>query len=343
MSQYSILIIEDDPAVAESLRLGLARDGFAAATVPSGAEGTEFARKHSPHLILLDIRLPDGSGFDTCRQMRQMGLRQPIIMLTAQQDELDKVLGLEMGADDYVTKPFSLRELVSRIRAQLRRFVSDAAHELRTPLTALRTNLDLAQEETDAADRLAFISRARSMVNRLDELSTNLLDLSRLEAAGQTAETPVIDLAELLRSRGEVYASQAEQAGLAFEFEVPPGPVPVRGDGSQITRAMDNMVDNTCKFTPSGGTVHLTLSEDEGHAVFSAADTGIGIPADDLSQLFNRFHRGRNTNAYVGSGLGLAIVKAIAAAQGGGVDVESAGEGQGSRFSFHLPIAPQGR
>jgi len=87
----------------------------------------DYARQHAPHLIILDIRLPDGSGFDFCRQMRVSGLRQPIILLTAQQDELDKVLGLEMGADDYVTKPFSLRELVSRIRAQLRRAYGDYA------------------------------------------------------------------------------------------------------------------------------------------------------------------------------------------------------------------------
>jgi DNA-binding response OmpR family regulator len=79
------------------------------------------ARDHDPHLILLDVRLPDGSGFDFCRHMRQSGLRQPIIMLTVQRDEIDRVLGLEMGADDYVTKPYSLRELISRIRAQLRR------------------------------------------------------------------------------------------------------------------------------------------------------------------------------------------------------------------------------
>ena len=83
--------------------------------------GVAFAQKNTVHLMLLDVRLPDGSGFDFCKQARRQGLHMPIIMLTAQQDELDKVLGLEMGADDYVTKPFHLRELLSRIRAQLRR------------------------------------------------------------------------------------------------------------------------------------------------------------------------------------------------------------------------------
>jgi DNA-binding response OmpR family regulator len=116
-----ILLIEDDPAVARSLQDGLERDGYAVIWKASGQEGIQAACEQGAHLIILDVRLPDGSGFDVCRQMRQLGLRQPILMLTVQQDEMDKVLGLEMGADDYVTKPFRLRELLSRIRALLRR------------------------------------------------------------------------------------------------------------------------------------------------------------------------------------------------------------------------------
>lgn len=125
METNRILIIEDDSAIGQSLTDGFRHYGFEPSLCTTGGKGIEFAKAHSPHLIVLDIRLPDGSGFDFCRQMRQMGLRQPIIMLTAQHDEVDKVLGLEMGADDYMTKPFSLRELVSRVRAQLRRTYGD--------------------------------------------------------------------------------------------------------------------------------------------------------------------------------------------------------------------------
>ncbi|HLO29422.1 MAG TPA: response regulator transcription factor [Anaerolineales bacterium] len=125
MEPYRILVIEDDPAIGQSLLDGFKQHGFRAELCKTGSSGMEHAQKQAPHLILLDIRLPDGSGFDFCRQMRQQGLHQPIIMLTAQHDELDKVLGLEMGADDYMTKPFSLRELVSRVRAQLRRAYGD--------------------------------------------------------------------------------------------------------------------------------------------------------------------------------------------------------------------------
>jgi DNA-binding response OmpR family regulator len=124
-SPYQLLVIEDDPALAQTLKKGLEREGYSVVWKNLGVAGLSFARQHNPNLILLDIRLPDGSGFDFCRQMRQAGLHQPIIMLTVEREEADKVLGLEMGADDYITKPFSFRELVSRVRAQLRRTYGD--------------------------------------------------------------------------------------------------------------------------------------------------------------------------------------------------------------------------
>ena len=116
-----ILLIEDDPAVARSLQDGLEREGYVVTWNAPGADGVSYAQQHRPHLIILDVRLPDGSGFDFCREMRRLKLRQPIVMLTARKEEADKVLGLEMGADDYVTKPYSLGELLSRVRALLRR------------------------------------------------------------------------------------------------------------------------------------------------------------------------------------------------------------------------------
>ncbi len=175
------------------------------------------------------------------------------------------------------------------------------------------------------------------MVQRLEELNTNLLDLSRLEANTHTAKDTIVDLKELLGSRTEVYASQAEQSGLTFEQDLPSEPLFIRGAGNEIMRAIDNLVDNACKFTPQDGILRVELSEREGQAVLSVTDTGIGIPEDDLAQLFQRFHRGRNTTAYPGSGLGLAIVKAIVIAHGGRVEVKSAGEGRGSRFVITLP------
>jgi two-component system response regulator MtrA len=116
-----ILVVEDDPAVAEALVEGIGREGYQVHHEPTAGGAVAHVRANHPHLIVLDVRLPDGSGFDVCRELRRSGTRQPILMLTVQGDEVDQVVGLEAGADDYVTKPYRLRELLARIRALLRR------------------------------------------------------------------------------------------------------------------------------------------------------------------------------------------------------------------------------
>jgi DNA-binding response OmpR family regulator len=127
MAKERVLIVEDEYAVARGLEYGLMRAGFDVLWADTGQRALELARSGDPHIILLDIRLPDMSGFDVCRQLRAEEKRQPILMLTAHDEELDKVLGLELGADDYVVKPYSLRELISRIRALLRRAYGELA------------------------------------------------------------------------------------------------------------------------------------------------------------------------------------------------------------------------
>jgi DNA-binding response OmpR family regulator len=127
VAEERILIVEDERAVARGLEYGLRSEGFEVLWAETGREALDLAQSRNPHLILLDIRLPDISGFDVCRQLRAAGRRMPILMLTARDEEVDRVLGLELGADDYVVKPFSMRELISRIRALLRRAYGELA------------------------------------------------------------------------------------------------------------------------------------------------------------------------------------------------------------------------
>ena len=126
LSGGRILIVEDEPAVARGLQYGLQEEGFAVTWAATGRKAIDLAHKANPDLIILDLRLPDMSGFDVYRELRK-DLRQPILMLTVRDEEVDKVLGLEMGADDYVTKPYSLRELIARVRALLRRTYGELA------------------------------------------------------------------------------------------------------------------------------------------------------------------------------------------------------------------------
>ncbi|MGB7294037.1 MAG: response regulator transcription factor [Candidatus Aminicenantales bacterium] len=124
-----ILIVEDEPGILVSLRDELESEGYSVCTAESGDKALETARKESPDLIILDIMLPVMNGYEVCKRLRLEGDATPIIMLTVKDKEVDKVLGLELGADDYVTKPFSLRELTARVKAMFRR-TEERAKEL---------------------------------------------------------------------------------------------------------------------------------------------------------------------------------------------------------------------
>jgi DNA-binding response OmpR family regulator len=116
-----ILIVDDEPEMVRGLEDNLRFEGYQTVAAPDGRRGLALALSEAPDLILLDVMMPGMSGWDLCREIRRRGLDVPVIMLTARGEEVDRVLGLELGADDYVTKPFSLRELMARIRAVLRR------------------------------------------------------------------------------------------------------------------------------------------------------------------------------------------------------------------------------
>jgi two-component system alkaline phosphatase synthesis response regulator PhoP len=116
-----VLVVEDEPDMVLGLKDNFEFEGYEVVTAPDGAAGLERARSQKPDLLILDIMLPKLSGLEVCKTLRGEGYDKPIIMLTARGQEIDKVVGLELGADDYVTKPFSIRELLARVRAVLRR------------------------------------------------------------------------------------------------------------------------------------------------------------------------------------------------------------------------------
>jgi DNA-binding response OmpR family regulator len=126
-----ILIVEDEPEIAAALSYDLKLEGYEVDVVADGDRGAQRGKEAGWDLILLDVMLPKKDGFDVCRELRKAGVRIPILMLTARTSEAEKVLGLDVGADDYVTKPFSGRELRARIRARLRAVEADAEEILR--------------------------------------------------------------------------------------------------------------------------------------------------------------------------------------------------------------------
>jgi two-component system, OmpR family, response regulator RegX3 len=161
----SILLVEDEESITVPLSEALRREGFEPRIAGSAAEALELAKSTDPDLVLLDVMLPDGSGFDVCRELRARS-RVPIIMLTARGDEADRVAGLEAGADDYVVKPFSSREVAARIRAVLRR--SSPEPELAGgPLRVGNVTLDPSSHEAAVDGRELELSRKEFDVLRL--------------------------------------------------------------------------------------------------------------------------------------------------------------------------------
>ena len=156
MSQPTILVVEDEASFVEALQIGLAREGFHVVVATDGATALERFAEVQPDLVLLDVMLPRVSGVDVCRQIRSSS-QVPIIMVTAKSSEIDTVVGLEVGADDYVTKPYRIRELVARIRVQLRRATTDRTGEIDRPSD---TSLRVGDVELDPDEHRVTIDGA---------------------------------------------------------------------------------------------------------------------------------------------------------------------------------------
>ncbi len=143
-----ILVVEDERNIVDILTFNLAREGYETLEALDGAAGLRLALEQDPDLILLDLMLPKMDGFQVCRTLREQGRATPIIMLTAREEETDKVLGLELGADDYITKPFSMRELLARVKSNIRR--TEMLAQAAPQSAANRLELGRVQVDLDA-------------------------------------------------------------------------------------------------------------------------------------------------------------------------------------------------
>jgi signal transduction histidine kinase len=233
-------------------------------------------------------------------------------------------------------------------RDQLREFVADVSHELRTPIAALRAFTELQRDgQVDEATRREFLDRSSEQISRLDWMSTNLLDLSRIDAGIFPLDVRPGDLRDPIRSVVEAHAELAEQRGVSLISEVPPAPVMLRFDRERIVQLLSNLVGNGLKFTPRGGQVSVQLTDATEGAALEVRDSGPGILAAELPHIFERFFRGTNVGEAraSGSGLGLAIARSIVEMHGGQIEVASK-IGEGSAFTVRLPrvaAVPQGQ
>jgi len=143
-NQKTVLIVEDEKNIVDIVKFNLMREGYRTIEAYDGEDGLNKARTENPDLILLDVMLPKMIGFDVCKTLRAEGINIPVIILTAREEETDKVFGLEIGADDYMTKPFSMRELVARVGANIRRTAMTAPAASTAASAAMAVSGDLS-------------------------------------------------------------------------------------------------------------------------------------------------------------------------------------------------------
>ena len=219
---------------------------------------------------------------------------------------------------------------------RLRRgLVADIAHELRTPITLLQGSLE-AMSDGVVEPTSEQLSLLYDDVLRLGRLVGDLEMLAAADAAGLTLERHSVDLAAVARDAGSALAHQFEAADLTLSLSL--AAAPVRGDAPRLHQVVTNLLTNALKFTPASGRVTLETHTDDATAVLAVTDTGIGIPSDEMSLVFERFWRGGRARTAAGSGIGLTVVAQLVRAHGGVVAVESE-PGRGTRIEARLPTA----
>ena len=230
---------------------------------------------------------------------------------------------------------------VDRLKDSL---VSTVSHELRTPITNIIGYAEMLREG-DYGDLSAPQGQAMTKIegnsHRLLTLIDDLLTVSRLRSAGIGLDRASLDLVEVVRAAEETILPRVRSAGVSLEMDLPPAPVPATGDAAKLERVLVNLLSNAVKFTPRLGRITVRLREADGWALLQVADTGYGIPPEDLERLFSQFFRSSvaEDRHIQGTGLGLVIVQSIVEAHGGRVDVSSTVD-VGTTFSVRLPLEP---
>ncbi len=227
-----------------------------------------------------------------------------------------------------------------RVEDTRRDFIANVSHELRTPLASIKSVVETLQSGAleDKAVAQDFLARADAEVDRLVQMVTELLELSSLESRQAPLAREPFDVGQMLEAAVERMRPQAERKNLALALDVSSGLPPITGDGQRLEQAVVNLLDNAIKFTPDGGAIRVSAKDVNGMLQVEVEDSGVGISAEKLPRIFERFYKVDRARGDRGTGLGLAVVKHTVEAHGGGVSARSQ-EGHGSTFTVRLPLS----
>jgi len=294
------------------------------------AMGHSFAGAVRDHRII-DLWRQCREGCDELVDLIEGGHNRPFLQVV-----VTPLRDAEPGANLVILQDLTQVRQMETVR---RDFISNISHELRTPLASLKaladTLRDGALEDPPAARR--FLDRVEVEVDALTQMVQELLELSRIESGQVGFEIEPVPVVEVVQPPVERLRPQVERADLHLTIDLPSDLPLVLADVDRVRQVITNLTHNAIKFTPPGGAVTVSAAADQDEVVISVRDTGVGIPADDLPRIFERFYKADRARAGGGTGLGLAIAKHIVFAHGGRIWAESI-EGRGSTFYVALPV-----
>ncbi|MEM5386859.1 response regulator [Paraburkholderia phymatum] len=359
-----ILNVDDNDGARYAKTRVLVHAGFEVIEAASGYGALDQVRAHKPALVLLDVKLPDISGIEVCSILKRDPLTRSTLILqtsAAAVQSFDKVRALDGGADSYLTEPIEPAELVANVRALLRlhraeealrdadrrkdQFLATLAHELRNPLAPIRNAVELMDPRHNANDAALRDARmiARRQVEHLSRLVDDLLDVSRITHGKISLQLECVDIAAAVATAVETNQPFIDRKHHTLRVSLPDEPCMIRGDSIRVAQVISNLLSNAAKYTPEGGEIELDVSGTDGGIAIRVRDNGIGIPPNELADVFNLFMQSEDSLARSegGLGIGLSLAKTLSELHGGTIEAFSAGAGMGSEFVVTLPVAQQ--
>lgn len=352
MKREKILIIEDDIDLLNLMDFNLTRKGYITQSSMDGFDAIQKIDDFKPNLIVLDLMLPKIDGWGICSLLRHQKKDVKIIMVTAKAMPEDRAEGLEIGADDYMTKPFNIKELMIRVERLLEKRREKAAfhdvmrivgHEVANKMRVISGISEIMHNKEHRMDddkKKTFLKHINEAALRTTELISEIKTLVDVEAGElvlHPVKTDILQLiADVVRPHKDVLLHRGLNFDITAEGEIPG----LEMDGVAAKQVFANIIGNAVKYSRDGGEISIRIKKEGDSLVIKVKDNGCGIPRDDLPHIFEKGYRARNaSNAASGTGMGLYIVKLLLNVMGATIEVKSE-EGTGSECIVTLTVRP---